>query len=412
MGSLQHPFGPLFNEKSRVLILGSFPSVKSREQNFFYGHPQNRFWKVIAAVFDRPVPDSIEEKKQLILDNGLALWDSIASCEITGSSDASIRNARANDIGIILDNCNIEHIYCNGRKSHELYSKYIEPQTGREAICLPSTSPANAQWTLEKLIGSWSVIKGIIMTIKQFFEANNKIAVAFSGGVDSAYLLYAAVDAGADVKAYYVKSAFQPEFEFEDAKKMSDRIGCELQVIEADVLSDERVVSNPVNRCYYCKQHIMRAITEAAKADGYDFVCDGTNASDDADDRPGFRALGEFGIRSPLRECGLSKADIRNASKEAGLPTWNKPAYACLATRIRTGEMITKEKLGIAEKAESIIYDLGFRDFRVRMRGKNALVQIVEDQHAEALAREDEIKNVLSELYDEISIDGTPRVSG
>ena len=157
---LNHPFGPLYDESSRVLILGSFPSVKSREQNFFYGHPQNRFWKVIAAVFDQPVPQSIEEKKQLILGNGLALWDSIASCEITGSSDSSIRNARANDIRIILDSCNIERIYCNGRKSHELYKKYIEPQTGREAVCLPSTSPANAQWTLERLIEEWSVIRG------------------------------------------------------------------------------------------------------------------------------------------------------------------------------------------------------------------------------------------------------------
>ena len=155
---LNHPFGPLYDENSRVLILGSFPSVKSREQNFFYGHPQNRFWKVIAAVFDQPVPKTIEEKRHLILSSGLALWDSIASCEITGSSDSSIRNARANDIGIILDNCNIERIYCNGRKSHELYRKYIEPRTGRDAVCLPSTSPANAQWTLEKLIEAWSVI--------------------------------------------------------------------------------------------------------------------------------------------------------------------------------------------------------------------------------------------------------------
>ena len=160
MKCLQHPFGPLFNEDSRVLILGSFPSVKSREQNFFYGHPQNRFWKVIAAVNGQPVPQSIEDKKKLILTNGLALWDSIASCEITGSSDASIKNARANDISIILDNCSIERIYCNGRKSHELYRKYIEPQTGREAICLPSTSPANAQWTFDMLIEAWVVTAG------------------------------------------------------------------------------------------------------------------------------------------------------------------------------------------------------------------------------------------------------------
>ena len=156
---LSHPFGPLYDENSRVLILGSFPSVKSREQNFFYGHPQNRFWEVVSAVFGQPVPQTIEDKKHLILSSGLALWDSIASCEIAGSSDASIRNAQANDIGIILSNCNIERIYCNGRKSHELYQKYIEPQTGREAVCLPSTSPANAQWTLEKLIEAWSVIR-------------------------------------------------------------------------------------------------------------------------------------------------------------------------------------------------------------------------------------------------------------
>ena len=153
---LDHPFGPLYDENSRVLILGSFPSVRSREQNFFYGHPQNRFWKVVAAVFGQPVPQTVEEKKLLILDNGLALWDSIASCEITGSSDASIRNARANDISIILNSCSIERIYCNGRKSHELYQRYIEPETGREAVCLPSTSPANAKWTLEKLTEAWS----------------------------------------------------------------------------------------------------------------------------------------------------------------------------------------------------------------------------------------------------------------
>ena len=158
---ITHPFGPLFSGESRVLILGSFPSVKSREQNFFYGHPQNRFWKVISALFEEPVPATIDDKKRLILNNKLALWDSIAGCEITGSSDSSIRNARANDISMILDNAPIERIYTNGKKSHELYVKYIEPAVGRKAICLPSTSPANAQWTLDRLIDAWSVIKDI-----------------------------------------------------------------------------------------------------------------------------------------------------------------------------------------------------------------------------------------------------------
>ena len=156
---IQHPFGPLYGPDSRVLILGSFPSVKSREQNFFYGHPQNRFWKTVAAVFGREVPATIPEKKELILSCGLALWDSIGSCVITGSSDASIREVRPNDLRLILDHCPIERIYCNGRKSHEMYVKYIQPAIGREAGCLPSTSPANAQWSLEKLTEAWSVIR-------------------------------------------------------------------------------------------------------------------------------------------------------------------------------------------------------------------------------------------------------------
>ncbi len=158
-GRLEHPFGPLFSADSRILILGSFPSVKSREQQFFYGHPQNRFWRVIAAVFDEPVPATTEEKKKLILGHRLALWDAIASCVVTGSSDASIREVRPNDLRIILDGCGIRRIYCNGRKSYEMYERYILPETGREAACLPSTSPANAQWSLDRLIAAWSVLK-------------------------------------------------------------------------------------------------------------------------------------------------------------------------------------------------------------------------------------------------------------
>ena len=158
---MEHPLGPLFGPESRTLILGSFPSVKSREQSFFYGHPQNRFWKVIAALFGEKVPVTIPEKKALILSHGLALWDTIASCVITGSSDASIREVRPNDLRIILDHCPIARICCNGRKSYELYEKYILPETGRKAVCLPSTSPANAQWSLDKLTEAWSVLKEI-----------------------------------------------------------------------------------------------------------------------------------------------------------------------------------------------------------------------------------------------------------
>ena len=158
MDRIDHPFGPLFSESSRVLILGSFPSVKSREQQFFYGHPQNRFWKVIAALFHQEVPETIGQKKELILSNNLALWDSIASCIVTGSSDASIRDVRANDLSVILDHSPIRKIFCNGKTSWQMYEKWILPSTGREAVCLPSTSPANAQWTLPRLVEAWSVI--------------------------------------------------------------------------------------------------------------------------------------------------------------------------------------------------------------------------------------------------------------
>ena len=158
MDRIIHPFGPLFNESSRVLILGSFPSVKSREQQFFYGHPQNRFWKVLAALYQQDVPVTVDQKKALILENHLALWDSVASCVITGSSDASIREVRANDLSVILDNSAVRKIFCNGKTSWQMYEKWIRPATGREAVCLPSTSPANAQWTLDRLIDAWSVI--------------------------------------------------------------------------------------------------------------------------------------------------------------------------------------------------------------------------------------------------------------
>ena len=151
----KHPFPPLYDEDSKVLILGSFPSVKSREMMFFYGHPQNRFWKVIASVFDEKIPNSIEDKKRLILNNHLALWDVIAECEIAGSSDASIKNARANDLSEILNNALIQKIIVNGKTAERLYIKYIEPVTGIKAVVLPSTSPANAAWSLERLIDVW-----------------------------------------------------------------------------------------------------------------------------------------------------------------------------------------------------------------------------------------------------------------
>ena len=158
---LTHPFPPLYNKDSRILILGSFPSVKSREQMFFYGHPQNRFWKVISSVFECDVPQTIEEKKQLLLKHGIALWDVIASCEITGSSDSSIKNVKVNDLSIILEEADIRQIFVNGRTAEKYFKKYTKAQIKRDAICLPSTSPANAAWSVNRLVEECKVLKSI-----------------------------------------------------------------------------------------------------------------------------------------------------------------------------------------------------------------------------------------------------------
>lgn len=153
-----HPIPPLYDADSRILILGSFPSIKSREAMFFYGHPQNRFWRLLAGLLEEETPTSIEEKRALALRRHIALWDSIRSCTITGSSDSSIKNVVPNDLSLILDNSRVERIYCNGALSHRMYMKYIYPTTGIEAINLPSTSPANAAYSMERLEKEWQVI--------------------------------------------------------------------------------------------------------------------------------------------------------------------------------------------------------------------------------------------------------------
>lgn len=155
---ITHPFPPLYNENSRILILGSFPSVKSREEMFFYGHPQNRFWKVVAAVFGEEVPTTIPEKRTFLLSHGIALWDTICSCEITGSSDSSIKNVTPNDLSPILTTANIQRIFVNGKTSEKYFKQYIAPTINRTAICLPSTSPANATWSVERLVEAWKII--------------------------------------------------------------------------------------------------------------------------------------------------------------------------------------------------------------------------------------------------------------
>jgi len=154
-----HPIAPIYDKHSTILILGSFPSVKSREEGFFYGHKQNRFWKVVSRVFEEEEPKTIEEKKALLLRNHIAVWDVIAGCDIEGSSDSTIKNVRPNDLSTILDNAQIKAIYVNGKTAEKYYKKYIEKSINRKAVCLPSTSPANAAWSIEKLLDTWRCIK-------------------------------------------------------------------------------------------------------------------------------------------------------------------------------------------------------------------------------------------------------------
>ena len=157
-----HPIPPLYDARSRILILGSFPSVKSREEAFFYGHPQNRFWRVIAAVLECPVPVTVPEKAAMLHAHHIALWDTIASCEIEGSSDSSIQNVVPNDLTPILSAADIQAVFCNGAASHRLYCRYLEPLTGLSAAKLPSTSPANAAFSPERLIEQWRVIRNYL----------------------------------------------------------------------------------------------------------------------------------------------------------------------------------------------------------------------------------------------------------
>lgn len=243
------------------------------------------------------------------------------------------------------------------------------------------------------------------MTLQDFFTSHPKTAIAFSGGVDSAYLLYAAKKYAEEVRAYYVKSEFQPRFELEDAVHLAQDIGTDITVLEQSVLSVPQVAENPADRCYHCKTAIITAVMKAADADGFSVLLDGTNASDDAQDRPGMRALRELSVRSPLRECGLTKQEIRRLSKAAGLFTWNKPAYACLATRISTGEKITTEKLKITELAEDYLFSLGFTDFRVRWQNGHARLQLPEDQLYLLLEKREEILTRLKKYYKSIVLD-------
>ncbi len=241
--------------------------------------------------------------------------------------------------------------------------------------------------------------------LQAFFRAHGRLALAFSGGVDSAYLLYAARACGCAVRAYYARTAFQPEFERVDARRMAAELGADMREVPLDVLAAAEIAHNPADRCYHCKRAIFTALTEAARADGFDAVIDGTNASDDAGDRPGMRALGELGVLSPLRLCGITKARVRSYSRQAGLFTWDKPAYACLATRVPAGTPITADLLRRVEGAEAALFNMGFADFRARLFHGAARLQFPAGQMAEAVARRGEIREALAPYFETVLLD-------
>lgn len=243
------------------------------------------------------------------------------------------------------------------------------------------------------------------MKLNDFFNSETKAAIAFSGGVDSSYLLYAAKKYGASVKAYYVKTQFQPEFEYNDAVKLADELNVEMKTIQLDILENEDIASNPKNRCYFCKQMILRKIKKQAADDGFMILMEGTNASDDAGDRPGMAAIAELSVVSPLRECGLTKSEVRTLSREAGLFTWDKPSYSCLATRIMNCGRITDEKLRRIENAENKLFQMGFSDLRVRLYDNNALLQFTADDIDKALGKRKEIYKALSGYFEGIAFD-------
>ena len=232
-----------------------------------------------------------------------------------------------------------------------------------------------------------------------------EVAVAFSGGVDSAYLLYAASKRCKRVKAYYVKTPFQPEFELEDACRLAEELSVPMEILSVDVLQEPCIAKNDSRRCYHCKRKIFSAIQKAAFADGFFLLFDGSNADDSPEDRPGMQALTELSVRSPLRECGLHKEEIRRLSREAGSFTHDKPAYACLATRIPTGEEITQEKLTQTERAEKYLTEQGFRNFRVRLLNRAAKIQIRETQLPLLMEKHAELVKELKKDYSSVLLD-------
>ena len=239
------------------------------------------------------------------------------------------------------------------------------------------------------------------MKIEEYFSGHNSYALGFSGGVDSACLLYLGTKYGADITPYFVYSTFQTEKELHEAESFCKMLGIHLNVIKTDVLTIPEIVRNNDDRCYYCKKHLF---SEIIRVCGDKTDIEGTNLSDDVDDRPGYKALCELGVESPLRICGYTKEAIRETLRNAGYEMWSKPSKACLATRI-VGQKITYELLNKAEIAENALENLGFSDFRVRIIGNTAKIQVKENQLQLVIDRKNEIINTIKPLFDGVLLD-------
>lgn len=245
----------------------------------------------------------------------------------------------------------------------------------------------------------------------EFFKSYPKIALAFSGGVDSTYLMYLALSLDCQIKAYYVKTPFQLQSETDEIKQLTKTYGVSLEIISYDILQNDLIRENNPLRCYYCKKTLLEQIKSYALKDGYLFLMDGTNASDKKEERPGMKALKELKIYSPLQQFGFTKEKIRQKSKEAHLPTYNKPAHACLATRIPVNTEITLNLLQKIEIGENILKKLGFSSFRLRLENKGAKLQMPLEQFPLVLEKQAEIRQELAPYFENIALDLNPRIS-
>lgn len=243
------------------------------------------------------------------------------------------------------------------------------------------------------------------MTLDAFFREHPRAVLGFSGGVDSAYLLYAARSAGAEVYPCFVQSAFQPAGALAEAQALAAAMGLELAVLELNPLADENIAANGPRRCYFCKKAIFSALRDFAREKGIRDVLDGTNASDDAGDRPGMQALRELGVLSPLRACCLAKADVRARAREAGLPVWDKPSNSCLATRVPTGEAITSQALARVDGAESALHALGFSGLRARLSGGALRLELPEGQIPRCVELRAAVREALAPYGEPILLD-------